>query len=214
MVQSVHLSVTSFSLCPPYDIIMKFPGVITNDRCEVHAKGQRSKVKFTEFKTQHNGDEMMHKAWCCLGEARYWFFFNVIRQISRSHAQKILDFDPNRAFPDCYSPLIHWWLWNDAQSLKQYKRVALLFSRSSVKFQGHTGQKITDFDSIEHNFKVTRAEKLTISIQFQRFRMIVFKVFHSISTLNVIQAIYKVTRPAAAIKSLGCALSSIQSDFM
>ena len=26
---------------------------------------------------------------------------------------------------------IHWWLWNDAQSLKQYKRVALLFSQLS-----------------------------------------------------------------------------------
>ena len=64
------------------------------------------------------------------------------------------------------------------------------------------------------NLKVTWAEKLTNSIQFQRFRMIVFKVFHSISTPKVIQAICKVTRPAAAIKSLRCALSSIQSDFM
>ena len=54
MVQSVRLSVTPFSLCPPYDIIMKFSGVITNGRCEVQAKGQRSEVKFTEFKTQHN----------------------------------------------------------------------------------------------------------------------------------------------------------------
>ena len=26
---------------------------------------------------------------------------------------------------------IHWWLWNDAQSLKQYKIVALLFSQLS-----------------------------------------------------------------------------------
>ena len=45
----VRPSVTPFSLCPHYDIIMKFSGVITNGRCEVHAKGQRSKVKFTEF---------------------------------------------------------------------------------------------------------------------------------------------------------------------
>ena len=41
---------------------------------------------------------------------------------------------------------IHQWLWNDAQSLKQHWRSALLFSRSSVKFQDHTGQKIADFD--------------------------------------------------------------------
>ena len=95
---------------------------------------------------------------------------------------------------------IQWWLWNDAQSLKQHRRGVLLFfkvihqisrshgtksrrfwpelsvsrlwlkfeltggfemmhkawcsieevsyyfSRLSIKFQGHTGQKITDFD--------------------------------------------------------------------
>ena len=41
---------------------------------------------------------------------------------------------------------IHWWLWNDAQSLMQHRRGALLFSRSSVKFQGHTRPKIADFD--------------------------------------------------------------------
>ena len=41
---------------------------------------------------------------------------------------------------------IHQWLWNDAQSLKQHRRGAYCFSRSSVKFQGHIGQKIADFD--------------------------------------------------------------------
>ena len=46
-------------------------------------------------------------------------------------AQKILDFDPNRAFPDCNSTLNSLMVSNDAQSLKQYKRVALLFSQLS-----------------------------------------------------------------------------------
>ena len=32
---------------------------------------------------------------------------------------------------------IHIWWWNDAQSLMLLRRGALLFSRSSVKFQGH-----------------------------------------------------------------------------
>ena len=69
---------------------------------------------------------------------------------------------------------IHWWLWNDAHSLKQHRRGALLFfkvirkisrshrtktltqfeievvpycfSKSFVKFRGHTVQKIADFD--------------------------------------------------------------------
>ena len=51
---SVRLSVTPFSLCSHHGIIMKFSGVITNDRSDVYAKvqSQRSKVKVTEVKTQ------------------------------------------------------------------------------------------------------------------------------------------------------------------
>ena len=41
---------------------------------------------------------------------------------------------------------IHIWWWNDAQSLMMLRRGALLFSRSSVKFQGHTDNKIVNFD--------------------------------------------------------------------
>ena len=53
---SVRPSVTPLSLCSHHRIIMKFPGVITNDKSDVHAKGakgqgQRSKVKVTEVKT-------------------------------------------------------------------------------------------------------------------------------------------------------------------
>ena len=44
---SVCLSVTPFSLCFHHRIIIKFSGVITNDRSDVHAKdqGQRQSVK-------------------------------------------------------------------------------------------------------------------------------------------------------------------------
>ena len=35
---------------------------------------------------------------------------------------------------------IHRWVRNDAQSLKGFKEVPCCFSKSSVKFQGHTGQ--------------------------------------------------------------------------
>ena len=51
---SVCLSVTPFSLCSCHRIIAKFSGVITNDKSDVHAKGQgqRSKVKITEVITQ------------------------------------------------------------------------------------------------------------------------------------------------------------------
>ena len=53
---------------------------------------------------------------------------------------------------------IHQCLWNDTQGLKQHRRGVLLFSRSSVKFQGHTGQKITDLDPyrafLDYNFSL------------------------------------------------------------
>ena len=51
---SVCTPVTPFSLCFHHSIIMKFSGVIANDRSGVYAKGrgQRSKVKVTEINTQ------------------------------------------------------------------------------------------------------------------------------------------------------------------
>ena len=50
---SVRLSVTPFWLCSHHRIIMKFSGIITSDKSDVHAKGQgqRSKVKVTEVTT-------------------------------------------------------------------------------------------------------------------------------------------------------------------
>ena len=49
---SVCLSVTPFSLCSCHRIIMKFSGVITIDKSDVHVwgQGQRSKVKVTRDK--------------------------------------------------------------------------------------------------------------------------------------------------------------------
>ena len=40
---------------------------------------------------------------------------------------------------------IHWWLWNDAQSWKQYRRVALLFSKVIRQISRSYGTKIADF---------------------------------------------------------------------
>ena len=71
-------------LCSHHCIVMKFSGVITNDKSDVHGKGQRSKVKVTE----------------------------VITQLSR--------------FRTVTPVLIHQWLWNDAESLKQHTRGTLL----------------------------------------------------------------------------------------
>ena len=73
--------------CSCHLIILKFSGIITIDRRDVHAKGQgqRSKIKVTEvipfsrFRTVTDqfeftySNKMMHKAWCCSEEVPYSF---------------------------------------------------------------------------------------------------------------------------------------------
>ena len=98
---SVCPSVTPFWLCSHHRIIMKFSGVITSDRSDVHAKGQgqRSKVKVTEVNTQLNRFRTVTPVWIHI----WWWngayslmvlrrgallFLKVIRQISRSHDSK------------------------------------------------------------------------------------------------------------------------------
>ena len=98
---SVRLSVTPFWLCSHHCIIMKFSGVITSDRSDVHAKGQgqRSKFKVTEVTTQLYRFRTVTPVWINI----WWWndayslimvrrgallFFRVIRQISRSHGSK------------------------------------------------------------------------------------------------------------------------------
>ena len=125
MIQSVRPSVTLFSLCPHYDIIMKFPGVITNGRCEVHTKGQRLKVKFTEFKSQLSRFRIVTPVWIHIW---WWndaqrlmllmrgalFFLTSSVKFQDHTAKKILDLDQNWALPDCNSTLnslmaMKWW---------------------------------------------------------------------------------------------------------
>ena len=98
---SVCLSVTPFWLCSHHCIIMKFSGVITSDRSDVHAKGQglRSKVKVTEVTTQLYRFRTVTPVWIHI----WWWndayslimlrrgallFFKVICQISRSPGSK------------------------------------------------------------------------------------------------------------------------------
>ena len=68
---SVCLSVTPFWLCSHHPIIMKFSKVITNDKCDVHAKGQgqRSKVKVTEVITQLSRFRTVNTVWIHI---RWW----------------------------------------------------------------------------------------------------------------------------------------------
>ena len=98
---SVRPSVTPFWLCSHHRIIMKFSGVITSDRSDVHAKGQgqRSKVKVTEVTTQLYRFRTVTPVWIHVWWWNYAYslimlrrgallFFKVICQISRSHGSK------------------------------------------------------------------------------------------------------------------------------
>ena len=129
---SVRLSVTPFWLCSHHRIIMKFSGVITSDRSDVHAKGQgqRSKVKVTEVTTQLYRFRTVTPVWIHI----WWWndayslimlrrgallFFKVICQIPRSHGSKNRGIWPRLGVFRTVTPVwIHQWLRNAAQSLK------------------------------------------------------------------------------------------------
>ena len=115
---SVCLSVTPFWLCSHHRIIMKFSGVIINDKSDVHAKGQgqRSKVKVTEVNTQLNRFRTVTPVWIHI----WWWndayslmmlrrgallFLKVIGKFQGHTALKSVKFDPDWAFPDCNSSL-------------------------------------------------------------------------------------------------------------
>ena len=87
------------SQCSCHCIILKFSGVITIDRRDVHAKGegQRSKVNITEIMTPFSRFRAVASVWIhiwrwnnapslMLFRRGALLFFKVIRQISRSHS--------------------------------------------------------------------------------------------------------------------------------
>ena len=164
---SVRPSVTPFSQCSPHRIIMKFSGVITNDRSDVHAKsqGQRSKVKVTEVKTQFSCFWTVIPVWIMIlwwNDAQSLMLLRkgALNCFSRSPvkfqghtAKKIVDFDSKWAFPDCNSSLNSLMAMKWCTKQKQHRRVALLFFE--VKFRGHSGQIKSSI--------LTRIESLTVT---------------------------------------------------
>ena len=87
---------------------------------------------------------MMHKAWSSIGEVPYCFSRTCVKFQGHT-GQKIADFDPNWAFPDynfsLNSPMALKW----CTTLCGIEQVLYCFSKSSIKFQGHTGQKNHQF---------------------------------------------------------------------
>ena len=151
-----HQSVChTFPQCSCQCFIMKFSGVITIDKSDVHAKGQgqRSKVKVTEVMTPFSCFWTVTPVWIHIWQWNYaqslmllrrgaLLYFKVICQISRSHGPKNQQFWPKLSvsglqlqfeFTNGYEMMHKAW--------SSIGWVPYCFSRSSVKFQGHTGQK-------------------------------------------------------------------------
>ena len=89
---------------------------------------------------------MLHKAWSSIEEVPYCFSRSYVKFQGHT-AEKIVDFDPNWAFPDCNSSL----KFSDGYKMmhrawSSIVEVPYCFSRSCIKFQGHTALKIVEFD--------------------------------------------------------------------
>ena len=78
---------------------------------KVKVRGQRSRSRpnltvsglWLQFEFTYD-DEMIHIAWCCLGEVPFCFWRSSVKFQGHT-ALKIYKFDPDWAFPDCNSSL-------------------------------------------------------------------------------------------------------------
>ena len=95
---------------------------------------------------------MMHIAWCCLEEVPYCFSRSSVKFQGHT-ALKIVEFDPDWAFPDCNSSL------NSPMAMRYCTKLEVALKRCPIVFQGHTS-----------NCKVTRLKKSSILTQIGRFR--------------------------------------------
>ena len=96
----------------------------------------------------------MHRASSSIEEVPYCFSRSYVK--SQGHtALKIVDFDPNWAFPDCYSSL------NSPMAMKCCTKLETAKKRCPIVFQGHPS-----------NFKVTQDKTSPILTQIGRFRTI------------------------------------------
>ena len=97
---------------------------------------------------------MMHKAWSSIEEVPYCFSRSSVKFQGHT-ALKIVQFDPNWAFPDCNSSL------NSPMAMKCYTKLETAKERCPIVFHGHPS-----------NFKVTRDKTSPILTQIGRFRTI------------------------------------------
>ena len=97
---------------------------------------------------------MMHRAWSSIVEVPYCFSRSSVKFQGHT-ALKIVEFDPNWAFPDCNSSL------NSPMPMKCCTKLETAKERCPIVFQGHL-----------LNFKVTRYKTSPILTQIGRLRTI------------------------------------------
>ena len=97
---------------------------------------------------------MMQKAWSSIEEVPYCFWRSSVKFQCHT-AKKIIDFDPNWAFPDCNSSL------NSLMAMKCCTKLETAKERCPIVCQDHPS-----------NFKVTRDKTSPILTQIGRFRTI------------------------------------------
>ena len=97
---------------------------------------------------------MMHKAWSSIEEVPYCVSRSSVKFEGHT-ALKIVEFDPNWAFPDCNSS------FNSPMAMKCCTKLETAKERCPIVFQGHPS-----------NFKVTRDKTSPILTQIGRFRTI------------------------------------------
>ena len=95
---------------------------------------------------------MMHRAWNSIVEVPYCFSRSYVKLHSHT-ALKVVEFDPNWAFPDCNSS------FNSPMAMKCCKKLETAKERCPIVFQGHLS-----------NFKVTQYLTSPILTQIGRFR--------------------------------------------
>ena len=89
-----------------------------------------------------NGYEMLHKAWSSIEEVPYCFSRSSV--IFQGHmALKIVEFDPDWAFPDCNYSL------NSPMATKCCTKLEVAWKRCPIVFQGHPS-----------NYKVAQLKKI------------------------------------------------------
>ena len=97
---------------------------------------------------------MIHKAWSSIEEVPYWFWRSFVK-FQGHMALKIVEFDPDWAFPDSSSSL------NTPMATKWCTKIEVALKRCPFVFQGHPS-----------NFKVARLKKLSNLTQIGRFRTV------------------------------------------